>query len=360
MRKKICLIDYDMSDWGGTEQVIKNLALAFKEKYDVSIVSLCGGLKEKYDGIDCFTVIRERARIRKILSLGYIKLIKLINNIEVDVVIVCGTCAAFIIAMMRPFIAAKIIFADHLALCNELSDKPITLMRYIAAMAADHTVVLTHKSRNDYIRYFHYKSTKISCIYNWIDPSVFSYVDVYKKEIKKIITVGRLEHQKGYDMLIKTAAIVLKKHPDWEWHVFGSGLLLDEISSQIEREGLKKQLILMGATNRILELYKDYSFYVMTSYYEGLPLVLLEAKANRLPLISFNIQTGPADIIVDGVNGFLVEEKNVLSLAESIEKLIQDKELRDSFSEHAYDNIIQFEQNTILEQWNKLIDHMMT
>ncbi len=358
-KKHICLIDYDMSDWGGVEQVIENLGQTFCDTYKVSIISLCTGFIRVYDGIACHTIINHRARMREIILKGYFKLIDIINKNQVDLVIVCGTCAGLIVLMTKPFIKAKIIFADHLALRCEWDDKPIRYMRYLCSKYTDYTVTLTELNRIDYVRLFRLPKTRVCCIYNWIDPKVFSNVNVYLKSRKRIMTVGRLEHQKGYDRLIKVARFVLPKHPDWEWHLYGEGTQQQKIEKAIEKCGLGKQLILKGHFENLVSEYQNYSFFVMSSYFEGLPLALLEAKANHLPLISFDIMTGPSEMIEDGVNGYLIEDGDIMGMAQKVETLMDNEQLCQQFSEHAYDGIEKFQKQTILARWNKLIKKVL-
>lgn len=359
-KKHICLIDYDMCDWGGIEQVIENLGNALTVDYKVSIVTLCTGFKKIYDGISCYTLIAKRARMREILLRGYFKLIHMLNSNHIDVVIVCGTCAGLILTLVRPFIKAKVIFADHNSIGGEWNNKAIRHMRYLNSKVADFTVTLTEQNTRDYIKYFKHPENKICTIYNWVDSSIFSYVRQYQHREKKIITVGRMEPQKGYDRLIEVAKKLLPRYPEWEWHLYGGGSLKNDIEKQICHYGLESQLIIKGESKKINEEYSKYSIFVLTSYYEGLPLVLLEAKINRLPLVSFDILTGPSEIIQDGVNGFLVKDGDIQMLADKIEELINSEMLRKSFSVAAYEGIDKFKKEKILAQWRNLIEKVLS
>lgn len=359
-KKHICLIDYDMCDWGGVEQVVETLGKALMDNYEVSIISLCTGFRDAYEDISCYTIIAKRARMREILVKGYIKLIRIIRKNHMDLLIVCGTCAGIVVTLLRPFIKAKVIFADHGSLVGEWNEKPLRYMRFLNSKFADYTVTLTERNCQDYINYFHYPENKICNIYNWIDSSIFDYVKDYHSYEKKIITVGRMEQEKGYDRLLEIAQLVLLKHSDWEWHLYGGGSLKNDIKKQIGCCGISNQLIVKGESKNIYEVYRNYSICVLTSYREGLPLVLLEAKANRLPLVSFDIIYGPSEIIQDGVNGFLIEDGNVQAMANKIEELISNETLRTNLSESAYEEIGKFDKEKILKQWRKLIEQMLS
>ncbi len=94
----------------------------------------------------------------------------------------------------------------------------------------------------------------------------------------------------------------------------------------------------------------------MTSYFEGLPLVLLEAQQYKLPIVSFNCPTGPSEIIRDNVNGFLIENYNVNLMVEKLSLLIENEELRKSFSDNALLDIDKFSRSRIIKQWLNLIE----
>ncbi len=359
-RKHICLINYDMCHWGGVEQVIENMGLALQKEYKISIISLCTGFLKTYEGIDCHTIINRKARVREILIQGYFKLVRTINRNHVDIIMVCGPCAGTIVALVKPFIKAKIIFADHLNLRGSWDNKPICRMLYWNSKMSDYTVTLTKQNRNDYIRYFHISPKKICYIYNWIDEQVFKTAQTYQADSKKIITAGRLEYEKGYDRLIEIAKIVLPQHPDWEWHIYGGGELEKTIEHKIMDYGLEKQLILKGMSKKLLEEYHNYSIFALTSYIEGLPLVLLEAKVNHLPSVSFDILTGPSEIIQDGHNGYLVQDGDISAFARRLGQLMDNEGLRESFSSHACDNIDKFRKSKILRQWKSLFNRLLS
>lgn len=135
-----------------------------------------------------------------------------------------------------------------------------------------------------------------------------------------------------------------------------NGTEFNNIKQKIIEYGLEKNVILKGAIKSVYDRYKEYSIYVLPSYREGLPLVLLEAKANKLPIVSFDIETGPNEIIENEVNGFLIPKYNVKEMAIKIDKLLKDKSLREKFSLNSYKNINEFKQDTIINHWIKLIE----
>ena len=156
-------------------------------------------------------------------------------------------------------------------------------------------------------------------------------------------------------MLVKVAKQVLPKHPDWEWHVYGTGEEFETISHKVQENNLCNQLILKGNVPEVYKKYSEYSILVLTSYREGLPLVLLEANALGIPMVSFNIITGPNEIIVDGDNGFLIEPYDCEKMAESINELIENEDMRLAQSQNTKKYNSKFSCETIFNEWRKIL-----
>lgn len=152
------------------------------------------------------------------------------------------------------------------------------------------------------------RQERIRTIYNPMER--VSSGEEYKRE-KWLITAGNLTHVKGTDFLAKIAPEILKKYTDWKWFVLGDGELRGLLEQVREKEGLEERLILPGWVQNVSEYMKKAEILVLPSRTEGLPMVLLEAKARRLPCVSFDIMTGPSEIIQDKKNGFLIRRLTV-------------------------------------------------
>lgn len=111
-----------------------------------------------------------------------------------------------------------------------------------------------------------------------------------------------------------------------------------------------------GTTDNIYKEYQNSASYVMSSRYEGWGLVLVEAMSCGLPCVSFDCPYGPSDIIRDGEDGFLVENGNIQQLAEKMELLINNKELRERLGVRARLNAARFTSDNIMPQWTKLFE----
>lgn len=177
-------------------------------------------------------------------------------------------------------------------------------------------------------------------------------------EAKQAIVVGRYTYQKGLDMLILAWEEVYKKHPDWKLQIYGAGDK-DAFDSLIKEKRLSNVIICNDATPNITEKYLESSIYIMSSRYEGLPLVLMEAMSIGLPCVSFMCPCGPRDIILDGVDGILCENGNIKALADGICKLIDNKTLRKEMGKKAAINIQRYNIDNIMLQWDNLFKEII-
>lgn len=170
------------------------------------------------------------------------------------------------------------------------------------------------------------------------------------RENKVVISAGRLEYVKGYDRLISAWALVAKKHPDWQLEIWGEGSLRNQLQRQIETLHLSSVVHLKGISHNIGEIYVRSSFFVMSSLYEGFPLVLIEAMNCGLPCVSFDI-TGANSIIDNGKNGFLVPDNNTDALANACMRLMENKTLLENMSNQAYISSARFSKPKVMQKW---------
>ncbi|MBT1165724.1 glycosyltransferase family 4 protein [Bifidobacterium simiarum] len=180
----------------------------------------------------------------------------------------------------------------------------------------------------------------------------------YDADSRIILSAGRLTAQKGFDLLVEVAARVLPDHPGWRWLIAGEGEERAMLERRIARAGLRDRVVLLGRIDDMDGLYRRAAVFVLTSRYEGLPMVLLEAKARRLPIVGFDCPTGPADIVTDGVNGDLVPAGDVPAMAARLGRLLDDPVRRRRYAGHALDGAARFDRATIVAQWERLLEDL--
>lgn len=184
--------------------------------------------------------------------------------------------------------------------------------------------------------------------------------EVSSCENKKIISVGRLDGQKGYDRLVEVWKIIKTKDIANEWilEIYGEGIDKNIIEKKIKNYNLQNSLFLKGTTNKIEEKYQESSIYVMTSRYEGFGMVLIEAMAYGLPVVSFDCLSGPRDIIKNNEDGYLVKNGDIEDLAKKILYLMKDREKRKEFGRKAKQNVTRFLEERIMEEWKELFESL--
>ncbi|BEG98797.1 glycosyltransferase family 4 protein [Bacteroides sedimenti] len=175
---------------------------------------------------------------------------------------------------------------------------------------------------------------------------------------QQVIAVGRYMPEKGFDLLINAWNIVNKKHPEWKLRIFGDGMR-KELESQVKSLSLSNSCILEYPTTNISDKYIESSIFVLSSRHEGFGMVITEAMACGVPPIAFTCPCGPREIIKDGTDGLLVENGNIMDLANKICYLIENDEIRKNMGKSARINVERFKIENIAMQWKELFDTLL-
>ena len=223
----------------------------------------------------------------------------------------------------------------------------------VIARCFDRIVVSTHEEKETFWK----GKNKISVIPNpsSIQPSQGSLLDA-----KRVIAIGRLAYEKNFDSLIRAFAYVAERFPDWKLDIIGDGPERQSLEKQIVRSSLEDNVFLHGTQTNLPDWLSKSSIFVMTSRYEGLPLVLLEAINYGLPVVSYAFSCGPKDVLTDGQNGFLVPRGDEKALANRICQLIEDKDLRKRMGAAAFERAKDFSTEKIIEMWMSLFKELST
>ncbi len=358
--KKICFVTFDMCIVGGVEQVTSGLCNSLVDDYEVHLVSYLhtSELKYKLDPRVKYTYFESSAmRISELRRKHNTTLYKYFEQNDIDVAIIEGSYSGYISYTKKNNTKTKIVFADHGAILNQIKDIKTTLARIFASRYADKIVTLTEKNLHQYRKLFFLPKRKLTYIYNWIDTAL-PHSESYDADSKRIVSAGRFSREKGFDLLIKAFAPVAKRHPDWTLDIFGDGEFFEDIKALAKELGISDNVNFLGMRSDLRERYGDYAMYILPSYHEGLPLVLLEAKLNRLPIVSFDISTGPSEIVENGVNGILIKPYDTDKMAEAVCSLIESRELRQKMSDKSENNIEKFSKETIKNRWKALIEEL--
>ena len=174
-------------------------------------------------------------------------------------------------------------------------------------------------------------------------------------DCKRVIAVGRLDYQKSFDRLIEAWNIV-QQSPEskgWRLDIFGQGEWKEMLQGLIDKYNLQGSTRINAPTTNIGEEYARSAMLVMSSHYEGFPMVMVEAMAHALPVVSFDYKCGPRDIIDHGTNGLIVPDGDIPALAAALLRLMTDDKLRKTMSENAKNIVNRYSEDKVMEQWVK-------
>lgn len=341
---------------GGTERVTIQIANELSlRKHDVHIVSLVGNQKPFFtvlpmvqlhyihkgsdNSIFPYRDLRRHYRLKKCFA-----------QIMPDVIVVVDASrATFKIPACRPYTT---IYWEHFNTLMK-SKRMQELSRKLAVKYGDCVVTLTEEDAQSYRQKYH--TDKVQCIHNPITIDVPAYV---APTAHQIVAVGRYTAQKGFDWLLQAWNLVQDKG-DWKLLIVGKGKHTKRLQDYIQQHNLGDSVQLLPPTNNIQQLFASCSIYALSSRFEGLPLVLIEAAACGLPAAAFACQTGPSEIIVHQQSGLLVPTGDVAALANALQTLMSNDALRLQYSQHAYQYVNQkFAVSTIVEQWETLFKQL--
>lgn len=175
---------------------------------------------------------------------------------------------------------------------------------------------------------------------------------------KRVIAVGRLDYQKSFDRLIQVWEKVHQQMPDWRLDIFGQGEWQEMLQGMIDERGLQETVKLNRPTKNIGQEYSESSMIVMSSHYEGFPMVMIEAMACGLPAVSFDFKCGPRDIIKEGENGLVVKDGDIDGLAEAMVRLMKDDDLRKRMGENARKVVEKYSEDRVMGLWVNLYEEI--
>jgi glycosyltransferase involved in cell wall biosynthesis len=182
---------------------------------------------------------------------------------------------------------------------------------------------------------------------------------VASPDAKVVVAAGRLNRQKGFDLLLEAFAPVAAAHPDWQLRIYGRGRERGALRAQIDAAGLYEQAFLMGPAERLGEELAKGSVFVLSSRFEGFGIVLVEAMGKGLAAISFDCARGPGEIVADGRDGVLVPDGDVAALSRALEALVGDRDRRARLAAAGRETARRYDPAAIGERWRTLLDALV-
>lgn len=341
----------NINNTGGTERATINTCKALKKytSYVPFIISVYGNNKiESIEDIEIYNLnLNNGSFLYKLLSyiLFPLRLNKIVKLNQIKTIV--GTTHVFNCLMYFSTKCKKIAWEHTIyEACPNYSN----IIRSVIYPKLDSLILLSEKER---IKYNYVPLTKRVSI-----PNISSFKCEKKALLKSkiIIAVGRLCWVKGYDRLLDIAAVLKERIPDWTIYIYGDGELKEQIVDNIHKNKLEEYVILKGKTNNIKEAIFSSSIMVMTSYYEGLPMALIEAQTCGVPIVSYDCPEGPATIVTDGVDGYLINDGNLNDFVDKVESLAINYEKRVEFGTNAFSSAQKYYDSSVCKKWKDLLD----
>ncbi|WP_157419816.1 glycosyltransferase family 4 protein [Actinomadura kijaniata] len=212
--------------------------------------------------------------------------------------------------------------------------------------------VLTERTRAEYAAALAGAPTRLEVVPNAL-PELGGGPS--RREHKVLLAAGRYTRQKGFDLLLDAYAPLAAEHPDWTLRIFGAGPMRDQLRKRVADLGLAGRAEVGGRTAKLGAEMERAAVYVLSSRFEGLPMVVLEAMSKGLPVVAFDCPTGPAEVITDGEDGLLVPAEDVAALTAALRRVMGDADLRDRLGERALRTAEEYRLDRIGPRWARLI-----
>lgn len=361
-RSNICFLIYDFSSTGGAERASAKLMNELSHEHDITVISFFNKYSEiSYQinqNIRVYKLFEGQEHILKNIRFIVNTIRKIIKKHEIDCVLSVDVATALMGVLGTRFTNTRLIVCDRSSCYNEnmYSMKNLRAYAWLGIHFSYYYQVMTEEGKKGCLDKYHVNPKKIVVIPNWLDSNAIRNVNYCHKN-KKIVSVGRATAEKNYEELINIAKRIKPDCPDWEWHIWGNfdNEYGKSLLNRIEQENLNDFLIYKGVTNSIFDVYENYSLFVLTSRFEGMPNVLLEAMGSHLPVIAYDCKTGPSELISDGVNGFLVPLDETDTMCKRILRIVRNKELSEQLSSHSWDGLKKFSKANVMKRWKKIL-----
>lgn len=350
---------------GGTVRISFDLAQTLCDRHETEIVSLVRRSEKPFfappDGVPVTTLARGRGPLSRIPSLlmhpddrayGWcslatdVALVRALRRWQGTLVTTRPGLNLLAARLAGP--GLRVVGQEHLNFTANTQRLTSDARRHYGRLAA--LTVLTEDDRADYDGF----APVVEHIPNG-SPAPRAQAAL---EAKVIVAAGRLNRQKGFDLLIPAFAQVAREHPDWQLRIYGAGLERPALGRLIVEHGLWDQVFLMGRARDLSKQLLQASVFALPSRWEGFGLALVEAMRHGLPGVAFDCPRGPGEIITDGVDGILVPDGDVVAFGNALSRLVDDERLRRQMGAAAAHSARRFGIEPFAERWEALLGRL--
>lgn len=355
-KKKLLIIDLGKS-YGGMEKLIENLILGFKDEFEITLaVNTNGSFLNKTKVLNQCKIIKFDNNIKNFIN-TILNIKKYVKEERIEIIHCNGTPSNIIGIILKKILGIKFISTVHSDILYEFKGKKRQVYLNVERLTAKYSdyVVAVSKDLEKKLKCRHSKySNKFITIYNGIYSDVISSIENKDSDELKILFVGRLTEIKNIPYLLRN----LKKLKDvgkrFTCNIIGEGELEEDLKQFCNENDLSQYVNFLGYRDNINYYMRKSDLLIMTSNMEGIPLVILEAFSNNLPVISSKVG-GVVEMIDNGVNGILYDLNEEFILSEILIDIMENKYNLDEIRNYAFKEYMnKWTREVMLDKYKKL------
>ncbi|WFT68195.1 glycosyltransferase family 4 protein [Acinetobacter baumannii] len=328
--KNVCFLIGNLNNSGGTERVTTLVAneLSKRGGYTISILSLVDGLTPFFslnENIKIYSLYKKKISFKNNFfgAIWSIRSFVTKHNIHTLIVVDSISCVFTVPALW--FKSINHICWEHFHFKNNNGVAYRNFGRKLAAKFCNYVVTLTNKDIGYWLMGLGKTKAKLINI-----PNPSPYMTVKNKpnlQYKVVLTVGRLTHVKGYDLLLQAWADICVEDKEWQLFIVGGGEEEENLKKLANKLNIINRVVFAGTQNDVSIFYEKSSIFCLSSRNEGLPMVLLEAQSYGLPIVSFDCDTGPSEIVTHGENGYLARMGDIGEMSFFLKSLMYSEKI---------------------------------
>ena len=323
--KNVCFLIGNLNNSGGTERVTSLIAnkLCEDNRYNIFILSLWEGQKPFFSlntNIKTYSLYNIKPSFKRQLFPTIKKIRNFVKDNQIDVLIDVDSILCVFTVPALIGLSTKHICWEHFNFKTNLGLRYRDLGRFLATKFCDYIVVLTKKDKEFWEDGIKNIRARIIVIPNPTPYEYNNYIPNFDNKI--VLAVGRLTFQKGFDLLLQAWKQVVSVKEDWKLQIVGNGEDESKLKNLANQLNIIDSVEFIPATKNIAEYYQSASIFCLSSRFEGFGMVILEAMSFGLPVVSFNCEVGPNELINHHYNGLLAEPLNITDLSDCILEMI--------------------------------------
>lgn len=354
-RRNICFLTGTLNVMAGAERMTATVANALAALgHNVTILSLfdAGSCFPLHPGIHHEALFAQRPSFKRAYLATVAGIRRLCRARDIDVLVQVDTMLALFVLPATIGLGMQHIAWEHCHFDEDLGKAARRGARRLAARWCDQVVVLTERDRQRWIEALRPRS-EVVCIPN---PLPFSMpASPAPRADRQVLAMGRLVAAKGFDVLVRAWAKVVAQAPGWKLVIHGEGEERAALTALVDQLGLRSTVSLPGISHDAAQAYARASVFCLSSRYEGFGLVLIEAMAFGLPVVSTDCETGPRELLTPGQDALVVPTDDADALADALLRVIRQPEEAGRLGAAARQKAEAFALKRIVRRWDALV-----